>query len=99
MAFFFFYINIKICSSHQGYNPQQFKGTNTGVFVGFCNDETDHTFNKLQTANEYAALNTLRCISANRISYLLDLRGMCEQFMKILHTLVKIQYTQTPELK
>ncbi|KAA3617210.1 MAG: SDR family NAD(P)-dependent oxidoreductase [Calditrichaeota bacterium] len=59
-----------------GIQPEKIRGSNTGVFVGIGNYDYSH-FNhgKLDKANMYSGTGNAICITANRISYLFDLRG------------------------
>jgi amino acid adenylation domain-containing protein/thioester reductase-like protein len=59
-----------------GIPPSTLAGSNTGVFVGITTDD----YGKLAWArpreiDAFSAAGTLNCIAANRISYVLDLRG------------------------
>lgn len=59
----------------QGYNPEELKGTNTGVFYGAYKNEseTDHQIG--DEVNEYLVLGKSKSLTANRISYFLDING------------------------
>jgi len=59
-----------------GIPPSTLAGSNAGVFVGITTDD----YGKLSWArprdfDAFSATGTLNCIAANRISYVLDLRG------------------------
>ncbi|TMQ10166.1 MAG: acyltransferase domain-containing protein [Deltaproteobacteria bacterium] len=59
-----------------GIPPSTIAGSNAGVFVGITTDD----YGKLSWArpreiDAFSATGTLNCIAANRISYVLDLRG------------------------
>jgi acyl carrier protein len=59
-----------------GIAPSTLAGSNAGVFVGITTDD----YGKLSWArprdiDAFSATGTLSCIAANRISYVLDLRG------------------------
>lgn len=78
-----------------GIPGEQVDGTKTGVFVGICS----HDYGDVQaqpcerkTTNPYVAQGTTLCIAANRLSYLLGLRGpslavdtACSSSMVALH--------------
>ena len=59
-----------------GLAPEKLSGSRTGVFIGISN----YDYNRLMSRNSgcidaYAAIGTTLCITANRLSYLLNLRG------------------------
>ena len=59
-----------------GYAPDGLGGTQTGVFVGISNsDYAQLQFNTDESPDAYAGTGTALSINANRLSYLLDLRG------------------------
>ncbi|MFH1539621.1 MAG: aminotransferase class III-fold pyridoxal phosphate-dependent enzyme, partial [bacterium] len=56
--------------------PARLAGTSTGVFVGISgNDYARMQFRNVSGANAYAGTGNALCVAANRLSYLLDLRG------------------------
>jgi len=62
-----------------GYRPSALAGTKTGVFVGVSTHDYEQMVNERAAALEgFSATGTLHSILANRISYLLDLRGPSE---------------------
>ncbi|HTJ67162.1 MAG TPA: aminotransferase class I/II-fold pyridoxal phosphate-dependent enzyme [Actinospica sp.] len=59
-----------------GIAPTSLAGTDTGVFVGVSShDYADLQMSHLETVNLHAATGNAHSITANRLSYLLDLRG------------------------
>ncbi len=59
-----------------GYAPDRLGGTRTGVFVGISNsDYAQLQFNADASPDAYAGTGSALSIAANRLSYLLDLRG------------------------
>jgi acyl transferase domain-containing protein/acyl-CoA synthetase (AMP-forming)/AMP-acid ligase II/acyl carrier protein len=59
-----------------GIPPNSLAGTPTGVFIGISNSDYARLHNNQASATEpYAATGNALSIAANRISYLLDLRG------------------------
>ncbi|HEY9800292.1 MAG TPA: type I polyketide synthase [Leptolyngbyaceae cyanobacterium] len=59
-----------------GQAPDQLAGTDTGVFIGISNyDYGRLQFQQSTPANAYAGTGNALSIAANRLSYLLDLRG------------------------
>jgi natural product biosynthesis luciferase-like monooxygenase protein/amino acid adenylation domain-containing protein len=59
-----------------GYAPDQLGGTQTGVFVGISNsDYAQLQFNANGSPDAYAGTGSALSINANRLSYMLDLRG------------------------
>ncbi|CAE7941878.1 ppsD, partial [Symbiodinium necroappetens] len=59
---------------HAGRAKQSLLGSDTGVFVGQCNNDWAK-FSKERSANPYTGPGTHASISSNRISYSLGLRG------------------------
>eukprot|EP00438_Fugacium_kawagutii_P007778 Skav210428 [mRNA] locus=scaffold1573:446583:452864:+ [translate_table: standard] len=59
---------------HAGRAKQALLGSDTGVFVGQCNNDWAK-FSKERAANPYTGPGTHASISSNRISYSLGLRG------------------------
>ncbi|MBJ7329825.1 MAG: type I polyketide synthase, partial [Solirubrobacteraceae bacterium] len=61
---------------HAGIAPAALKGSATGVFVGMCANEYSHlTTAELQRVDAWTSTGSALSIAANRLSYLLDLRG------------------------
>ena len=59
-----------------GIAPTSLAGTDTGVFVGVSShDYADLQMSDLDTVNLHAATGNAHSLTANRLSYLLDLRG------------------------
>jgi acyl transferase domain-containing protein/aryl carrier-like protein/protein-L-isoaspartate O-methyltransferase len=59
-----------------GLVPESLSGSRTGVFVGISNsDYTQLLIKNYSNINAYNAVGCSSCISANRISYFLNLRG------------------------
>jgi acyl transferase domain-containing protein len=59
-----------------GLVPQDLAGSQTGVFLGISNSDYNRLiYRDLSTIEAYNATGTSLCIAANRLSYLLDLRG------------------------
>jgi amino acid adenylation domain-containing protein len=59
-----------------GQAPSRLAGSRTGVFIGIStSDYSRHQFQDLNTLDAYAGAGIAHSIAANRISYLLDLRG------------------------
>ncbi|MCL4202089.1 MAG: aminotransferase class I/II-fold pyridoxal phosphate-dependent enzyme [Pirellulaceae bacterium] len=55
--------------------PDSLSGTATGVFVGISNSDYRLLYKDLMEIDAYVATGTCLCIAANRLSYLLNLRG------------------------
>jgi len=61
---------------HAGYAPDQLAGSKTGVFVGIStNDYSQMSFTHHELLDAYTATGGAHSVAANRLSYLLDLRG------------------------
>ncbi len=58
-----------------GIPPDRLSGTATGVFVGITNGDYRLLYKDLLEIDAYLATGTCLCIAANRLSYLLNLRG------------------------
>ncbi|KAB8330057.1 type I polyketide synthase [Scytonema tolypothrichoides VB-61278] len=59
-----------------GQTQQQLAGSQTGVFIGICNyDYSRFVFNPSVAINPYSGTGNALSIAANRLSYVLDLRG------------------------
>ncbi len=59
-----------------GINPQALAGTNAGVFIGISGNEySRRQFSDLAQLDVYAGTGNAYSINANRLSYLMDLRG------------------------
>jgi acyl transferase domain-containing protein len=59
-----------------GIVPTSLAGSQTGVFVGMCTvDYHRLLYKNYSQIKEYSGIGTTFCIAANRLSYLLDLRG------------------------
>ena len=59
-----------------GIVPAHLSGTQTGVFVGLCTIDYHRLLYKdYACIGPYSGIGTTPCITANRLSYLLDLRG------------------------
>ncbi|HEX4204093.1 MAG TPA: beta-ketoacyl synthase N-terminal-like domain-containing protein, partial [Ktedonobacteraceae bacterium] len=61
---------------HAGQAPQALAGSQTGVFVGISSDDYSRLQgNDLAALDAYSGTGNAHSIAANRLSYLLDLRG------------------------
>jgi acyl transferase domain-containing protein/acyl-CoA synthetase (AMP-forming)/AMP-acid ligase II/acyl carrier protein len=61
---------------HAGQAPERFSGSQTGVFVGISsNDYAQLQYNDIEQIDAYSGTGNAHSIAANRLSYLLDLRG------------------------
>jgi acyl transferase domain-containing protein len=61
---------------HAGIVPTQLAGSQTGVFIGLCTIDYHRLLYKdVDCLGPYSGTGTTPCITANRLSYLLDLRG------------------------
>ncbi|GHO83338.1 type I polyketide synthase [Dictyobacter formicarum] len=61
---------------HAGVAPSRLAGSQTGVFVGISSDDYSRLqFRHPDEADAYAGTGNAHSIAANRISYVLDLRG------------------------
>ncbi|TMW48491.1 hypothetical protein DOY81_006418, partial [Sarcophaga bullata] len=59
-----------------GVNPINLRGTNTGVFIGACNSESEKTwFYEKVSPGGFGIMGCSRAMMANRISYALGLQG------------------------
>ena len=57
-------------------DPQTLRGTNTGVYIGCSGSEATQAFgNDPETLVGYSITGTNRTMLANRVSYILDLKG------------------------
>lgn len=67
----------KILSIFQlGINPEELRGTKTGVFVGCAESETGGTLSQdPEQVNRYTLTGCVRSMFSNRLSYAFDLRG------------------------
>ncbi|HCJ1109673.1 TPA: SDR family NAD(P)-dependent oxidoreductase [Legionella pneumophila] len=61
-----------------GINPQQLKGSSTGVYVGASTFDYAKLLTRHQINNPYIAIGTVHCLLANRISHYFDLCGPSE---------------------
>lgn len=73
-------LNYLSIPTKSGYNPQQLKGTNTGVFYGICSSEEPSDKFSSENVNEFTLLSQAKALTANRISYWLDINGMTNFF-------------------
>nr|WP_225953341.1 type I polyketide synthase [Kibdelosporangium phytohabitans] len=61
---------------HAGVSPDSLRGTQTGVFVGISGNEYSHlTLGDVSRVDAWSGTGSALSISANRLSYVLDLRG------------------------
>ncbi|MFZ1290696.1 MAG: type I polyketide synthase [Melioribacteraceae bacterium] len=61
---------------NSGIRIDNIKGSKTGVFIGIGNnDYSQFTYGNYNENSSYTGLGNASCISANRISYILDLTG------------------------
>ncbi|GGM56665.1 phthiocerol/phenolphthiocerol synthesis polyketide synthase type I PpsD [Longimycelium tulufanense] len=61
---------------HAGVAPDRLRGSATGVFVGISGNEYSHlTFSEIDHIDAWSATGAAMSIAANRLSYVLDLRG------------------------
>ncbi len=58
-----------------GQSPRELRGSKTGVFVGVAMSEYAHLLSRHGGRHRHAVTGTSTSIIANRLSYLLDLRG------------------------
>lgn len=58
-----------------GIAPDDLSGSSTGVFVGISNSDYRLLYKELSEIDAYLATGTCLCIAANRLSYILNLRG------------------------
>ncbi|XP_054723843.1 fatty acid synthase-like [Uloborus diversus] len=59
-----------------GYDPDELRGRNIGVFIGNCSSESDEFFTyDPKKINGYAMTGCCRAMFANRISYTFDFKG------------------------
>ncbi|MBF0226604.1 MAG: SDR family NAD(P)-dependent oxidoreductase [Desulfobacterales bacterium] len=59
-----------------GYKPSSFSGTNTGVFVGVCNDDySELILRKNIRLDAYTSTGLYFSIIPNRVSYILNIHG------------------------
>ncbi|MEJ1355064.1 MAG: beta-ketoacyl synthase N-terminal-like domain-containing protein [Candidatus Sedimenticola sp. (ex Thyasira tokunagai)] len=62
-----------------GYNPEDLAGTKTGVFLGIVDSEyADLAYDCIESIDSYTSTGSVPSMAANRLSYLLDLRGPSE---------------------
>ncbi|ONI81662.1 type I polyketide synthase [Actinosynnema sp. ALI-1.44] len=61
---------------HAGVSPDSLRGSQTGVFVGISGNEYSHlTLGDVSRVDAWSGTGSALSISANRLSYVLDLRG------------------------
>ncbi|WP_031469821.1 type I polyketide synthase [Sciscionella sediminilitoris] len=61
---------------HAGISPERLRGTAAGVFVGISGNEYSHlTLDDLSRIDAWTGTGAALSIAANRLSYVLDLRG------------------------
>lgn len=68
-----------ICMWHfiSGYDPDELRGRNIGVFIGNCSSESDEFFTiDPKKINGYAMTGCCRAMFANRVSYTFDFKGI-----------------------
>lgn len=59
-----------------GYNPAEFRGSRTGVFIGISVNESDEFWCKHpDKINGYGLIGCARSMIANRVSFCFDLTG------------------------
>ncbi|XP_035227546.1 LOW QUALITY PROTEIN: fatty acid synthase-like [Stegodyphus dumicola] len=59
-----------------GYDPDELRGRNIGVFIGNCSSESDEYFcYDAKKINGYAMTGCCRAMFANRVSYTFDFKG------------------------
>lgn len=59
-----------------GYNPQELRGTKTGVFIGVSDSESDEYWTAdPELVNGYGLTGCCRAMFANRVSYTFDFSG------------------------
>ncbi|CAL1299396.1 unnamed protein product [Larinioides sclopetarius] len=59
-----------------GYDPEELRGKNIGVFIGNCSSESDEFFcHDTKKITGYAMTGCCRAMFANRISYTFDFKG------------------------
>ncbi len=58
-----------------GIAPDDLSGSSTGVFIGISNSDYRLLYKELSEIDAYLATGTCLCIAANRLSYILNLRG------------------------
>lgn len=67
------------CLENAGYRPEDVRGTRTGFYLGIYYTDYLCVMSRARTDIEaYTGTGTHRSIAANRVSYLLDLRGPSE---------------------
>ena len=66
------------CMEDAGYQPAQFKGTSTAVYVGACNNDYKEIVERsLPAVEAHISTGVHPCLIPNRISYVYDLKGPC----------------------
>lgn len=64
-------------SNFPGYDPDELRGRNIGVFIGNCSSESDEFFTiDPKKINGYAMTGCCRAMFPNRISYTFDFKGI-----------------------
>ena len=61
-----------------GYAPSHFEGTKTGVYVGISVSDYAELMQAQHLSDAHSVTGSVYCMVANRVSYLLDLRGPSE---------------------
>ncbi|CAL1296657.1 unnamed protein product [Larinioides sclopetarius] len=64
------------CIVDAGYNPEELRGKNVGVFIGNSSSESDDYFSRdLKNVNGYAMIGCCRAMFANLVSFTFDFKG------------------------
>ena len=75
-----------------GLNPNDLKGSNTGVFFGSTISETEALLVLCKASDGYFIMGRNRGLNANRLSYWLDLKGTPDFYLNFQISLMPLNF-------